>query len=181
MPSTTPDFTGRKADAIGGTSGMGLASPPTSTAASWPAATDHPPPPPTRTRTAQEQRMTYHEHSDHQYAKDLRAGAPDAFKAFIGFDQAALSGSGKVIPRKYTELIAVAVALTTQCAYCVEAHTKAAHAEGATKEELAETTMIAAALRAGGAFAHGFMAMKFYDQAGQASQLDPSDQAQQGE
>ncbi|MEU9455808.1 carboxymuconolactone decarboxylase family protein [Streptomyces sp. NPDC048277] len=36
----------------------------------------------------------------------------------------------------------LAVALTTQCALCIETHTKAAHAEGATQEELAETTMI---------------------------------------
>ncbi|MGP4086417.1 carboxymuconolactone decarboxylase family protein [Streptomyces sp. KR55] len=61
------------------------------------------------------------------------------------------------------------MALTTQCAYCIEAHTKAAHAAGATQEELAEATMIAAALRAGGSYAHGFMAMKFFDQAEQAS------------
>lgn len=93
--------------------------------------------------------MSYHDHSDHQYAKNLRVGAPTAFKAFLAFDQAALSGSDKVIPRKYPELMAVAVALITQCAYCIEAHTKAAHAAGATQEELAETTMIAAALRAG--------------------------------
>ncbi|MEV0537998.1 carboxymuconolactone decarboxylase family protein [Kitasatospora sp. NPDC050463] len=113
--------------------------------------------------------MSYHEHNDHQYAKNLRAGAPAAFKAFMAFDQEALSGAGKVIPRKYTELMAVAVALTTQCAHCVEAHTKAAHAAGATQEELAETTMIAAALRAGGSYAHGFMAMKFFEQSEQAA------------
>lgn len=111
--------------------------------------------------------MSYHDHTDNQYAKNLRAGAPEAFKALRAFDQATLSGADKVISRKYTELMAVAVALTTQCVYCIEAHSKAAQAEGATQEELAETTMIAAALRAGGAFAHGFMAMKFFDEADQ--------------
>lgn len=113
--------------------------------------------------------MSYHEHTDHQYAKNLSAGAPAAFKAFMAFDGAALSGPDKVIPRKYTELMAVAVALTTQCAYCIEAHSKAAQAEGATSEELAETAFIAAALRAGGGFAHGFMAMKFFEQSEQAA------------
>ena len=38
-----------------------------------------------------------------------------------------------------------------------------AKAEGATAEELSETVMIASALRAGGSFAHGFMAMKFFE------------------
>ncbi|MFD7407003.1 carboxymuconolactone decarboxylase family protein [Streptomyces sp. NPDC059866] len=109
--------------------------------------------------------MSYHEHTDHQYAKHIRAGAPAAFKAFVAWDAQVMRGSDKVIPPKYTELMAVAVALTTQCPYCIEAHTKSAHAAGATQQELAETVMVAAALRAGGSYAHGFMAMKFFDQA----------------
>lgn len=109
--------------------------------------------------------MTYHEHTDHQFARHLRAGAPEAFKAFQAFDHAAIESESKVIPRKYTELIAVAVGLTTQCAYCIEAHSKAAQAAGASQAELAETVMIATVLRAGGAYAHGFMAMKFFNQA----------------
>ncbi|MGW1540090.1 carboxymuconolactone decarboxylase family protein [Streptomyces sp. NPDC002309] len=109
--------------------------------------------------------MSYHEHTDHQYAKHIRAGAPESFKAFTAWDAQAMRGSDNVIAPKYAELIAVAVALTTQCPYCIEAHTKAAHSAGATQQEVAETIMIAAALRAGGSFAHGFMAMKFFDQA----------------
>ena len=107
--------------------------------------------------------MAYHEHTDHRYLRNLRTGAPDAVKAFMAFDQEALNGANKVISRKNTELMAVAVALTTQCAYCIEAHVKAAKAEGATPEEISEVVMIATALRAGGSFAHGFMAMKFYE------------------
>src|SRR6266550_9258754 len=79
--------------------------------------------------------------------------APDAFKAFVAFDEAVVKYG--VIPLKYKELIAVAVALTTQCPYCIEIHSKRAKAAGATEQELAETTLIAAALRAGGAITHG--------------------------
>ena len=107
--------------------------------------------------------MAYHEHTDHRYLRNLRTAAPDAVKSFLAFDQEVLNGANKVISRKNTELMAVAVALTTQCAYCIEAHVKAAKAEGASAEELAETVMIASALRAGGSFAHGFMAMKFFE------------------
>jgi len=67
------------------------------------------------------------------------------------------------IPRKYRELIALGVALTTQCPYCIEVHTKAAKTAGASREEITESTFIAAALRAGGAATHGTMALKFYD------------------
>src|SRR3954468_19212804 len=79
--------------------------------------------------------------------------APEAFKAFVAFDEAVIKHG--VIPVKYKELIAVAVALTTQCPYCIDIHQKRAKKAGATEQELAETTLIAAALRAGGAMTHG--------------------------
>src|SRR3954453_17720086 len=79
--------------------------------------------------------------------------APDAWKAFVAFDEAVVRGG--VIPLKYKELMAGAVALTTQCPYCIEIHTKKAKKAGADEQELAETTLIAAALRAGGAVTHG--------------------------
>ena len=88
-------------------------------------------------------------------AKFKRCGelAPEAFKAFVEFDAAATKDGA--IPVKYKELMAVAVALTTQCPYCIEIHTKKARKAGATEQELAETTLVAAALRAGGAMTHG--------------------------
>lgn len=79
--------------------------------------------------------------------------APDAWKGFLAFDSAAFKEGA--IPLKYKELMAIAVALTTQCPYCIEIHTKRAKQAGATQEELAETTLVAAALRAGGAVTHG--------------------------
>jgi|SRR5205085_3062062 len=85
--------------------------------------------------------------------KQLEQLAPQAFHAFIDFDKAALADGA--IPAKYKELMAVAVALTTQCPYCIEIHAEKARKAGATDQELAETTMVAAALRAGGAVVHG--------------------------
>src|SRR4051812_3888496 len=79
--------------------------------------------------------------------------APEAFKAFQAFDAAATKDGA--IPHKYKELIAIAVALTTQCPYCIEIHTRNARKAGATEQELAETTIVAAALRAGAAMTHG--------------------------
>lgn len=79
--------------------------------------------------------------------------APEAMKAFWAFDQAALADGA--IPKKYKELMAVAVALTTQCVYCIEIHKTAALKAGATEQELTEVTLVAAALRAGAAMTHG--------------------------
>ena len=83
----------------------------------------------------------------------LGENANSAMKAFQALDQAALADGA--IPKKYKELIALAVALTTQCPYCLEIHKKHAVDAGATQEELAEVTFVAAALRAGAAVVHG--------------------------
>jgi AhpD family alkylhydroperoxidase len=79
--------------------------------------------------------------------------APGVFKTFLAFDEAAFEGG--TIPHKHKELIAVAVALTTQCPYCIEIHSKKARRAGATERELAEATLVAAAVRAGSAVTHG--------------------------
>jgi AhpD family alkylhydroperoxidase len=85
--------------------------------------------------------------------KVLDANAPAAMQAFWAFDKAAMADGA--IPVKYKELMAVAVALTTQCPYCVEIHSGKARLAGATDAELSEVVTIAAALRAGAAITHG--------------------------
>ncbi len=90
--------------------------------------------------------------------KRLGELAPEAFKSFVHFDEAAFKHG--VIPLRYKELMAVAVALTTQCPYCIEIHARQARQAGATEQELAETTLIAAALRAGAAITHGTHALE---------------------
>lgn len=84
--------------------------------------------------------------------KKLDAGAGDAMKAFWAFDKAAFAEGALTVQQK--QLMAVAVALTTQCPYCIEIHTKAAREAGATDAQLAETAVVAAAIRAGGAITH---------------------------
>jgi AhpD family alkylhydroperoxidase len=63
-----------------------------------------------------------------------------------------------------SRLIALGVALTTQCSYCIDVHTRHARAHGVTKEELAEAAFIAAAVRAGGTLAHSLMALRLFDE-----------------
>ncbi len=84
--------------------------------------------------------------------KKLDENAPDAMKAFWAFDKAAFADGALTGQQK--QLIAVAVALTTQCPYCIELHTKAARDAGATDAELSEAAIVAAAMRAGAAVTH---------------------------
>src|SRR6476660_608189 len=90
--------------------------------------------------------------------KLLEVHAPEAMKAFMVFDKAAWSDGA--IPKKYKELIAVAVALTTQCPYCIELHVERARKLDASDAEIAEAVLAAAALRAGSSVTHGTHTMK---------------------
>ena len=58
------------------------------------------------------------------------------------------------------ELIAVGVAVTTQCPYCIEDHAQRAVVAGVSRADVAEAVMVAAALRAGGSVTHGWKAMR---------------------
>src|SRR5256885_12093421 len=84
--------------------------------------------------------------------KKMNELAPEVMKAFWAFDKAAVAAGA--IPVKYKELIAVAVAVTTQCPYCIDIHTTNARRAGATDAELTEAALVAAALRAGAAVTH---------------------------
>lgn len=84
--------------------------------------------------------------------KKLDEQTPDAMQAFRAFDKAVFTAGA--LDARQKQLIAVAVALTTQCPYCIEIHTRAARDAGADDTQLAETAMVAAAIRAGGAITH---------------------------
>ena len=105
----------------------------------------------------------YHDPADLRFFKDMAKLAPTDFNAWFALDKA-VGRDDAAIPRKFRELLALAVAFTTQCPYCIEVHTKNAKAAGASREEVSETAFIAAALRAGGSATHGAMALKLYEQ-----------------
>jgi AhpD family alkylhydroperoxidase len=105
----------------------------------------------------------YHNENDMKLFNEMSKLSPAEFKAWLNLDNI-VGREGGEIPKKYRELIALAVAFTTQCPYCIEVHAKAAKLAGVRGEELSETVFLAAALRAGGAATHGAMALKFFNQ-----------------
>lgn len=84
--------------------------------------------------------------------KQLDNNAAEGMQAFWAFDKAAFAEG--VLSVQSKQLIALGVAMTTQCPYCIALHTKAARDAGATDAQLAETAVVAAAIRAGGAITH---------------------------
>ncbi len=84
--------------------------------------------------------------------KTIGAQAPDGMQAFMAFSQTAFSGGA--LDEKTKELIAVAVAIGVKCSYCIDVHTAKAREAGATDKELAEASLVAAAIGAGAAMTH---------------------------
>ena len=87
--------------------------------------------------------------------KELAPGIHDAFEAF----SRAVFADG-TLPEKTKQLIAVAVAHTTQCPYCIQGHTRLARSKGASSQEIMEAIWVAAEMRAGGAYAHSTLALQ---------------------
>jgi AhpD family alkylhydroperoxidase len=83
--------------------------------------------------------------------------APKTHDAFEAFSRAVFADGA--LPEKTKQLIAVAVAHTTQCPYCIQGHTRLAARRGASPEEIMEAIWVAAEMRAGGAYAHATLAL----------------------
>ena len=98
-----------------------------------------------------------------KHYKDLENAQKDMFQAFRNFNNEIFEKES-ALSRKMKELIAIGVAHTTQCPYCIDGHVRAAKKAGASDQEIAEAIFVAAALRAGGAFAHSTIAMRTLDE-----------------
>tara|TARA_B100000767_G_C19728893_1_gene520728 strand:- start:530 stop:949 length:420 start_codon:yes stop_codon:yes gene_type:complete len=68
------------------------------------------------------------------------------------FEEGALSAREK-------SLIALAVAHTEQCPYCIDAYTKDGLQRGVTKEEMMEAIHVGAAIKSGATLVHGVQMM----------------------
>ena len=86
---------------------------------------------------------------------------PDTMQALVEvndkvFQEGALSTKTK-------ELIAIAVAHVTSCAYCIDIHTKNALRSGASEEEIAESIMVGVVMKASSALSHSVIAVNAID------------------
>ena len=92
-----------------------------------------------------------------EIARKRRELAPKQLEAFRAFSAAAFADGA--LPAKTKQLIAVAVAHTTQCPYCIRGHTEGALKAGASEAEIMEAIWVAAEMRAGAAYAHSALAI----------------------
>jgi AhpD family alkylhydroperoxidase len=83
--------------------------------------------------------------------------APEINDAFEQFSRTVFKPGA--LDEKTKQLIAVAVAHTTQCPYCIAGHSRLARRKGASDQEIMEAIWVAAEMRAGGAYAHSTIAL----------------------
>jgi AhpD family alkylhydroperoxidase len=92
----------------------------------------------------------------------VRQGAPDTMAAFASLAKAATAPNA--LDTKTKELMAVAIGIAMRCDGCVAFHTKMAHRQGASREELLETVSLAIYMGGGPASVYGADAVRAYDQ-----------------
>ena len=90
-------------------------------------------------------------------SKEFAALHPEAVKGFQALSRGA--STTQHLDAKTRELIALAVAVTTRCQGCLDAHARKARAAGATKAEVAEALGVAIALNAGAALVYSARVM----------------------
>ncbi len=96
---------------------------------------------------------TYYDPADLAKFSTIGEEAPELWQQFMAyygavFQEGALSAREKA-------LIALAVAHTVQCPYCIEAYTQEALEKGSNQAQMTEAIHVAAAIRAGATLVHG--------------------------
>jgi len=97
--------------------------------------------------------------------KELGTLHPELLKGFGALSRGASTTNH--LDAKTREMIALAVAVTTRCQGCIDAHARKAKAAGATKEEIAEALGVAIALNAGAALTYSLHVLDALDGTGQ--------------
>lgn len=103
----------------------------------------------------------YYQSQDLKKFKNITDWTPELGTKFFEyynsvFQEGALSSREK-------SLIALAVAHTVQCPYCIDAYTQDGLQRGIERNEMMEAVHVAAAIRGGASLVHGVQMMEVYD------------------
>jgi alkylhydroperoxidase/carboxymuconolactone decarboxylase family protein len=96
---------------------------------------------------------TYYNPEDLPKFEEVAKDAPELGKKFFEYYNVVFS-EGELTEREKA-LIALAVAHTVQCPYCIDAYTQACLEKGSNLEEMSEALHVAVAIRGGAALVHG--------------------------
>lgn len=101
---------------------------------------------------------TYYDPQDLGAFSEIGKEAPGLAKKFFDY-YGAVFAEGALTEREKA-LIALAVAHTVQCPYCIDAYTKACLEKGSNLTEMTEAVHVTTAIRGGASLVHGVQMRK---------------------
>jgi 4-carboxymuconolactone decarboxylase len=101
---------------------------------------------------------TYYDPKDLSKFADIGKEAPELAKKFFDY-YGAVFAEGELTEREKA-LIALAVAHTVQCPYCIDAYTRACLEKGSNPAEMTEALHVVTAIRGGASLVHGMQMRK---------------------
>ncbi|HEY7676870.1 MAG TPA: arsenosugar biosynthesis-associated peroxidase-like protein [Candidatus Methylomirabilis sp.] len=96
---------------------------------------------------------TYYDPKDLSRFPEIGKDAPELWRKFLGWYNAAFAEGA--LSEREKALIALAVAHTVQCPYCIDAYSGVCLEKGADAEQMTEAIHVAAAIRGGATLVHG--------------------------
>ena len=96
---------------------------------------------------------SYYHPEDLSKFEEISEGAPELADKFFDY-YAAVFAEGELTEREKA-LIALAVAHTVQCPYCIDAYSRACLEKGSNLAEMTEAVHVATAIRGGSSLVHG--------------------------
>lgn len=104
---------------------------------------------------------TYYDPQDLDKFAEIGKEAPDLAKKFFDY-YGAVFAEGELTEREKA-LIALAVAHTVQCPYCIDAYTRACLEKGSNPAEMTEALHVVTAIRGGASLVHGIQMRKLVE------------------
>lgn len=101
---------------------------------------------------------TYYDPQDLARFAEIGKDAPELAKKFFDY-YGAVFAEGELTEREKA-LIALAVAHTVQCPYCIDAYTRACLEKGSNPAEMTEALHVVTAIRGGASLVHGMQMRK---------------------
>jgi len=105
--------------------------------------------------------MSYYQEDDLHNFDKVGKHAPELYEKFMAWYQACQEQGA--LSKREKALIGLAVAVTIQCPYCIDAFTNSSLENGSNMEQMTEAMHLASAIRGGASLIHGVQAHNAHD------------------
>jgi len=105
--------------------------------------------------------MSYYEEEDLERFGEVGKHVPELFEKFMAWYQACQEEGA--LTKREKALIGLAVSVTIQCPYCIDAYTQSCLENGSNMDQMTEAMHLASAIRGGASLIHGIQSHNAHD------------------